>query len=567
MSLRWNRTGTALALALCACPTVQGESQPQHNGIVLPDPWPPAVSELSRSPLGEPPYLVTPPAVIPIDVGRQLFVDDFLIESSSLRRSWHLPVYHPANPVLRADQPWEIAARPARAAPFSDGVWYDPADRLFKMWYWTGSFSEKPLRYRTCYATSQDGIHWLKPPLDVVPGTNAVLSDGPDACRNSGSVWLDLDERDSARRFKCFLSMGCEEENPLGKKSMRRFLRAFFSPDGIHWAPAGESDSCGDRSTVCYNAFRKVWIYSLRTGVPSVSRCRAYVESPDPILGLHWGSLANRLWIGADALDPARDDLALRRLPERPWDLIPSQLYNLDCIAYESVLLGSFAIWRGHPLKDRPKINEVCLGFSRDGFHWTRPDRRAFCPVSEKQGDWNWGNVQAAAGGCLIVADRLYFYVGGTNGPSDPVATGLATLRRDGFASLDADASGGILTTRPLRFAGSRLFVNANASRGDLRVEILDASGTPISPFVRDACTPVTTDSTLAPVAWNHAQALDSVAGTPVRFRFHLRNAELYAFWVSPDESGASHGFVAGGGPGFTGNRDTVGRAAFTAAP
>ena len=44
-----------------------------------------------------------------------------------------------------------------------------------------------------------------------------------------------------------------------------------------------------------------------------------------------------------------------------------------------------------------------------------------------------------------------------------------------------------------------------------------------------------------------------------VRFRFHLRNGELYAFWVSPEASGASHGYVAAGGPGFTGMTDTVG--------
>jgi len=44
-----------------------------------------------------------------------------------------------------------------------------------------------------------------------------------------------------------------------------------------------------------------------------------------------------------------------------------------------------------------------------------------------------------------------------------------------------------------------------------------------------------------------------------VRFRFHLRNGALYAFWVSPDKSGASRGYVAAGGPGFTGPTDTVG--------
>lgn len=49
------------------------------------------------------------------------------------------------------------------------------------------------------------------------------------------------------------------------------------------------------------------------------------------------------------------------------------------------------------------------------------------------------------------------------------------------------------------------------------------------------------------------------LAGTPVRFRFNLRSEKLYAFWVSPEESGASHGYVAAGGPGFTGPIETVG--------
>jgi hypothetical protein len=36
---------------------------------------------------------------------------------------------------------------------------------------------------------------------------------------------------------------------------------------------------------------------------------------------------------------------------------------------------------------------------------------------------------------------------------------------------------------------------------------------------------------------------------------FHLKNARLYAFWVSPDETGASGGHLAAGGPGLR-NRD-----------
>ena len=57
-----------------------------YNGIELPSKWPPrrTAAEIKS---GEPmrvPYLQHPPAVIPIDVGRQLFVDDFLIDRTTL---------------------------------------------------------------------------------------------------------------------------------------------------------------------------------------------------------------------------------------------------------------------------------------------------------------------------------------------------------------------------------------------------------------------------------------------------------------------------------------------------
>ena len=71
-------------------------------------------------------------------------------------------------------------------------------------------------------------------------------------------------------------------------------------------------------------------------------------------------------------------------------------------------------------------------------------------------------------------------------------------------------------------------------------------------------------DSTIQPVRWKGGlfgrKDISQFAGQPVRFRFHLKNGSLFSFWVSPDKSGASYGYVAAGGPGFTGATDTVGR-------
>jgi hypothetical protein len=132
-------------------------------------------------------------------------------------------------------------------------------------------------------------------------------------------------------------------------------------------------------------------------------------------------------------------------------------------------------------------------------------------------------------------------------------------LRRDGFASLDAGPDGGTLTTRPVHFAGTHLFVNANVASGELTAEVLDERGRVIEGLAHGDCRPVRADKTLQPVTWKTSD-LARVAGKPVKFRFYLTRGRLYAFWISPEESGASHGYVAAGGPGLVQSTDTVGR-------
>src|SRR5436189_1392268 len=169
-----------------------------YNGIVLPRQWPPRLPDFAMSVEKDPvipPYLVSPPNVISIDVGRQLFVDDFLIAETTLKRTFHLPKYHPASPVLKPDKPWEME-NPAHAAAmvFSDGVWDDPKDELFKMWYMVGESAA------TAYATSRDGIRWNKPSLDLRPGTNIVQP----GVRGSSPIWLEPEENETARRSYMF---------------------------------------------------------------------------------------------------------------------------------------------------------------------------------------------------------------------------------------------------------------------------------------------------------------------------------------------------------------------------
>ena len=528
------------------------ESPVNPSGIQVAVPWPPLRTErLNARPMAVP-YLQNRPEVIPIDQGRQLLVDDFLIERTTLERTFHQPVYHPQSPVVRPDQKWEQGKTTHSAMVYSDGVWYDPTDQLFKMWYLASA------KFATCLATSCDGIHWSKPAFDVVEGTNIVCQFGRDA----STVWLDHDAADPSARFKMFRA------NWKGTYA----ISTHHSPDGIHWSDElYRSGPSWDRTSVYYNPFRKAWVYSVRGHDKThdeVFRVRCHHEGSTAREAADWelssddvatgrGTAADLvLWVGADHLDPHH--------PDPRFQDIPPQLYNLDVTPYENLLVGLFTIWQGPDNETCKELgiqkrNEVLVGFSRDGFHWDRTNRQRFLEVGEHATDWNGGNVQSAGGGFLIVDDELYFYCSG-RAMRDGMqinSTGLATLRRDGFASLDANGGPGELMTRPVRFEGKHLFVNVAPQQGALRAEIVNQHGDAIPGYRVSDCLPVQADSTRAEVRWQGKKDLSALAGQPIRFRFLLTQGSLYAFWVSQDQGGASNGATAAGGPGIPGPRDT----------
>jgi hypothetical protein len=129
-------------------------------------------------------------------------------------------------------------------------------------------------------------------------------------------------------------------------------------------------------------------------------------------------------------------------------------------------------------------------------------------------------------------------------------------LPRDQAAIRRADGSTGTLTTRPIQFSGNHFWINADID-GELRVEVLDVDGRVFAPFSKEQCLPVRSGGTRVGVKWNGA-ALSMLAGRAVRLRFHLTSGRLYSFWISRTTSGESNGYVAAGGPRFTGAIDTV---------
>lgn len=530
-------------------PWSENEGEQLYNGIVLPVEWPPQDVDTNSDEPMPVPYLSALPEVIRIDVGRQLFVDDFLIESTDLLHMYHLPEKYAGNPVLHCETDLErqsgIIGGTCRPC-----IWWNPLKQNFYLWYQAGAYFKGTI----ALATSKDGIHWERPEFDVNPGSNQVLPLGfqPD----SYGIVADWETDDPQQRFKLFST------NP-GRTQPGT---SFTSSDGIHWENSTKTGPTGDRSSMFYNPFRKKWVYSLRTSFRG--RSRNYRECDDFLAGAKWSASETVPWLAADRLDA----------PE-PGYKHKTQLYNFDAVAYESVMLGFFELHRG-PDNGRcarmglPKLNEISFGYSRDGFHFSRPDRRAYIPASRKD-TWDRGFIEGGGNICAVVGDKLYFYYSGCRGDMagairpdgsvnwhsmyDPNAIGISVLRRDGFSSLNAGASTGTITTRPVIFSGRHLFVNVDCPQGELKVDILDENNRVIEPFSRDNCTPVSTDSTLVPVVWNKTESLAELSGKPVRFRFSLRRGALYSFWVSRDYSGRSDGYVAGGGPGYTGSTDTTG--------
>ena len=108
---------------------------------------------------------------------------------------------------------------------------------------------------------------------------------------------------------------------------------------------------------------------------------------------------------------------------------------------------------------------------------------------------------------------------------------GLAKWRLDGFVSLDADAEEGIVETVPLQLPGGGLEINADASGGQVGVEVLTADGQVQSGFSIDDCIPLTDDNIRHSVQWKSTTLAN--ATQPLRLRFVLNRAKLYAFRVN----------------------------------
>jgi len=463
-----------------------------------------------------------------VSEARQLFVDDFLIESSSLERVFKRPEPFAGNPILKPETEIEMnMGECPLACPFNDGLWLDPSDGLFKLWYHAGWF------HGTALAVSRDGVVWERPDLKAAPGSNLVLPIKAGVLRDGCMVWLDSDAKREDERFKMFL---------YERWSGGEGGRVLSSPDGVSWASRGKTGPCGDNTSFYYDPFRGKWVFSVRGFMEGYGRARFRVERDD-FFDCEWKDGEAVPWLHCDESDE----------PDQAIGFKP-QLYDFNAAPYESLMIGLAAIMKGPEndvceAKGIPKTNDLELAFSRDGVAWARPPASTppFLASSRALGRWDRGYLHATGGLFVRCGEKLRFYYAGFSGESPKLhgsrkgsyitsnamyaggSTGFATLRLDGFAAMKASAEEGELLTRKLLSSGGELRVNCECPKGALRVEALDASGNAIKGCELENSLPFAGDSTDFLMRWREREELPREGG-PIQLRFHLREGSLYSF-------------------------------------
>ena len=105
---------------------------------------------------------------------------------------------------------------------------------------------------------------------------------------------------------------------------------------------------------------------------------------------------------------------------------------------------------------------------------------------------------------------------------------GLATLRRDGFVSLDAGETEGRMLTKSLTLDGKELRLNADASQGYVTVSVTDDIGTPLDGYTSRRIVGDQLDASV-----EFPQPFEALRDKEIRLQFQLRNASLYSYWFA----------------------------------
>ena len=221
-------------------------------------------------------------------------------------------------------------------------------------------------------------------------------------------------------------------------------------------------------------------------------------------------------------------------------DAPDSQIYGHCGFVYESAWIGMMRMMHSTYAENSYKQTTIELTASRDGRHWTRVGtREEFIPLGRPD-EWD-PHYHDPCTPPILVDDELRIYYrsvplwsGEKKGHDRFSRIGLATLRRDGFVSLNAGSTSGTVVTRPLTFGGGKLFVNAEiADGGYVKAELRTRSGETVEPYALGECKAATADATRARITWTGHDAIEHSPAESFRLAFELKNAKLYAFWIA----------------------------------
>jgi hypothetical protein len=174
-------------------------------------------------------------------------------------------------------------------------------------------------------------------------------------------------------------------------------------------------------------------------------------------------------------------------------------------------------------------MTDAVMMSSRDGVHWARPFPEAWVRAGLDERNWTHRNNCPAIGILTRTPHEWSMYISEHYGWPDNRLRRLS-LRPWGFASVRAGHAGGSLLTHPLMFAGKELAINFSTSAvGSVQVEIQREDGTPVPGFALADCPPIYGDRLDGMAVWTGGGDVGALAGSPVRLRVELKDADLFA--------------------------------------
>ncbi|MGD9724160.1 MAG: hypothetical protein AB7O59_23270 [Pirellulales bacterium] len=489
------------------------------------------------------------------DIGsrRELWVDDWLVDSISGQADLRLHQPIPREIALVTGEPWEGNAT-NYVTVFQDGDKYRMYYRGSHASYLSGK--DRPTtRDVYCYAESTDGIHWTRPELGLFEWngskSNNIVWDGVGA--HAFVPFRDTNPQASAEaRYKA-----------LGVGGSQHGLYVFQSADGIHWQlmrpePVITKGAFDSQNLAFWDSERgeyREYHRDFREGRDiRTSTSQDFVHWSEPTF-LNYRALASP---GRPAEQPAdvKDPVGAKYPSGRVSELYTNQIAPYYRAPHLLLGFPTRYIDRGwtesakvlprydyrqvraqNSTREGTAITDGMLIVGREREHFAVWPESFLRPGLRTRDSWfygdtyqNWGLVETKSD-IEDAPPELSLYVTEHTLQEDGGVLRRYTLRIDGFVSLSAPLSGGALITRPLTFTGRRLLVNVSTSAaGALRAEIQDAGGKALPGFELERCHEVYGDDLERSVTWQGNPDLARWQRTGVRLRFEVKDADLYSF-------------------------------------